>query len=383
MGKPITKSLVDASRSVDDAKWYASNAEKSLAPEILDSTSSLSWEPLGTVACIKPWNFPVEIVGWCAFPALMAGNSIVLKHSEVTPLTGRQIAQLMHEAGVPEDVFVLVEGTADAGRTLVGSSVDCVSFTGSSAAGKAIAQECAKSLKPSVLELGGSTPAVVFEDADLDLALQKVLGSRFGNCGQACSAAKRLVIERSIADDFVAELSEKAAALKIGDPLDPKTEMGPLATFRQRELLEEQVADTKRKGGRLLIGGKRPPGKERSKGAYYEPTIFSDAPLNSAIWREETFGPVLAVRTFKTEQEAIDLANDTSFGLSAQVYSRDGEKASRVAKQIVSGSVFVNATWAGVNKNPWFGVKQSGWGFEGTAYGFKEFSRPKHVFFGQ
>ncbi|MFH0835624.1 MAG: aldehyde dehydrogenase family protein [Candidatus Micrarchaeota archaeon] len=379
MGKPITQSLGDAIDASQETKWFVNNAEKALASEKIDAKSTLAWEPVGVVACIKAWNFPIDLVSWSAVPALMAGNTIVFKHSELTPFSGRQLTALMHEAGVPENAFVLIEGAGETGRALVDSDVDCVSFTGSSKTGLEIAAKCGARLVKSVLELGGSSPAVVFGDADFDYAVQMVLASRFGNCGQACSSAKRLIVHSSIAEQFIDAVKEKAEALALGDPMDKRTAIGPLASFKQLKKLEKQVADAKRKKAKIILGGKRPQGKEFAKGAFFEPTLLT-APRNSAVWREETFGPVLAIRTFKAEREAIELANDTAYGLSAQVYTRDWEKGRRVASKIIAGSVFVNAQWAGVGKCPWFGVKQSGWGFEGMAYGFREFARPKHLF---
>ena len=380
MGKPITQSLGDANDVGGDTEWFVNNAQASVEAEKIDGKSTLFWEPLGVVGCIKAWNFPLDLVTWSAVPALMAGNSVVLKHSELVPYSGRQIADLMHAAGVPEDVFVLVEGAGETGKQLVESPVDCITFTGSSKAGKDIAQRCATGYKKSVLELGGSAPAIVFSDADIDKAVATVSASRLGNCGQVCSAAKRLIIQSSISKDFISALKAKMEAAVIGDPMEKSTSLGPLATFAQRERLEKQVADAKAKGGKILIGGNRPVGKQFEKGAFYEPTIILDTPFESAAWREETFGPALAVRTFDTEEEAVALANDSDYGLSAQVYTQDSEKAARVASKIIAGTVIINGRWAGCGQQPWFGVKASGWGFEGTKYGFREFTRPKHVY---
>ena len=301
MGKPITQSLGDAADVGPETMWFVENSEKALAPEVIDSNSTLYWDALGVVACIKAWNFPLDLVSRSAVPAMLMGSCAVLKHSELTPFTGRSIERLMREAGAPQDAFVLVEGAGETGEYLVDSEIDAVSFTGSSKVGVEIAQRCAAGLKKSVLELGGSTPAIVFHDADLEKSAASVAASRFNNCGQICSSAKRLLLDCRIEKEFTALLKEKAEALVVGDPLDPKTTLGPLASFAQRKRLEMQVADAKAKGGKAILGGGRPAGRQFEKGAFYEPTLIVDAPADCAVWREETFGPVLPIRAFQTE----------------------------------------------------------------------------------
>jgi acyl-CoA reductase-like NAD-dependent aldehyde dehydrogenase len=380
MGKPISQSKGDAQDAPSEVRWFAEKAEKALEDEELAGNSVLSWEPLGVVAAIKPWNYPVEVPLWAIAPALMAGNSVVFKPSEITPVSGAWLANLLLKAGVPEGVLQLMQGRGKVGGQLVDSSVDCVSFTGSSKVGIEIAKKCAKTLRKSVLELGGSSPSIVFADADLRKAAKGIAGSRFGNCGQSCSAAKRVLAEKKILPEFIELLREEVEGIKVGDPEEEGTELGPLASFKQREILEAQVKDAVGKGAKTVVGGKRPSGKEFSKGAFYEPTILEGKIIGTRIWREETFGPVLPVVAFSGEEEAIKLANDTDYGLSATVWTGNEEKSERVSKEVIAGSVFSNCTWAGCGEFPWFGVKQSGWGFEGLNYGFKEFCRPKHKY---
>jgi acyl-CoA reductase-like NAD-dependent aldehyde dehydrogenase len=387
MGKPISQSLESLLSDANYLRAFLDQGPEYLANEITVNEKSaensvlhqIVYEPIGVVACIVPWNYPFSNFLWGVIPNLIAGNPVVFKHSEECPLIGKIAEEMMQALKLPEGVFAEVYGDASVGKALVEQDVDLIWFTGSSSAGKNLFEVAAKKQIKSVLEMGGSDPVIVFEDAkklDIDRVISKIYARRFDNCGQICCALKRLIVHESLFQEVVDKLLKQLETIKVGDPLDPQTQMGPLAAERQVVLLESQMADAVKLGAKVLCGGKRPDGLS---GAYYLPTILTNIDKNMRIWKEETFGPVLPIVTFKTEEEAIALANDTIYGLSAVVYSADKERARRVAAQIDAGCIDINFGSHWRPCNPFGGYKASGVGREHGRYGFQELCQVKVI----
>lgn len=380
MGKPIKQSLGEVESTMNDIPAYISIAQKMLAPDVVDETEDqkniVHFEPYGVVALILPWNFPTSLFVDGVAQTLLAGNTAVLKHSEENPLTSKMLQDICDEAGFPDGVIQTVYGDGKVGEMLVQQDIDMIHFTGSSRTGEALYKVAAEKFIPIVLEMGGSSPGLVFEDADLDSVTACISQERFGNCGQVCCALKRLFVHESIFDDVLQRLIKQAEQIKIGDPLDPETDMGPLVAQRQLDLIEAQVQDAVEKGVKVEMGGDCPEG---FTGAYYTPTILTNVTRDMRVYREETFGPVLTIMPFKTEEEAIELANDTPYGLSAFVYSSDIDKAQRVAALIETGNVAINNTSYFSDHSPFGGHKRSGMGTGRGKYGFYQVTQMKTV----
>ncbi|MFC6063826.1 aldehyde dehydrogenase [Streptomyces ochraceiscleroticus] len=328
-------------------------------------TNHVSWDPAGPCVLITPWNAPLMLATWKIAPALAAGNTVVLKPAEWTPLTASLLADIAHEAGLPAGVFNIVQGYgAEAGSALVAHpDVRRISFTGSVPTAKTIAAAAAAHLVPTSFELGGKSPLLVFGDADLDLAVDLAV-EQYDNAGQVCLAATRLLVESSVAEEFTRRFIAKAARLRQGDPRDEATDIGPNIHPRQLEKIDGFVRRALAAGARAVIGG------HREDGQYYAPTLLTDVAQDSEIVQEEVFGPVLTLQTFDTEEEAVRLANDTRFGLAATVATGDQERAERVTGQLVAGTVWVNCFFVRDLQAPFGGSRESGVGREGGTWSF-------------
>ncbi len=378
MGKPISQSKAEVEKCAWLCDYYYENSENFLADEIVKTEHKktfVAFEPLGVIGCIMPWNFPFWQVFRFAVPAITAGNAVVLKHSSVCPETALTLVKLFQEAGYPHGIFQTVIGGAEVGEALVNSQINAVSVTGSISTGKKVAALAGPQIKKFVLELGGSDPFIVLRDADLDFACKNAVSGRTINAGQSCIAAKRFIVVKSRAKEFTELFLEHTKNLKIGDPMDEKTEVGPLVNLKQLEFLHSQVQDSVRAGAKLLLGGKR----LSRKGFFYEPTILGNCTSKMRVVKEETFGPVSPIISVPNERAAIAEANNSEFGLGASLWTRDLKKAEKLAREIEAGVVFVNGIVKSDPRLPFGGVKNSGIGRELSRYGMLEFVNVKSV----
>ena len=382
MGKPIAEATAELEKCAWGAEHYAEHAARYLADEVIESSaqrSIVAFEPLGIVLAVMPWNFPFWQVIRFAAPALMAGNAAVLKHASNVPQCALAIEEVIRDAGFPEGLLrtVLVAGSA-VEPVIADPRIRAVTLTGSSDTGSRIAELAGRALKKSVLELGGSDPYIVLADADLDAAAKVGARARNQNAGQSCIAAKRFIAVESIAPDFERRFAAEVEALRVGDPLDPKTQIGPLARADLRETLERQVSESVRMGARVLTGGQR----GRGKGWYYQPTVLANVTEDMPVFKEETFGPVAAVLRVRDSDDAVRVANDSSYGLGASLWTRDLKLGEALARKIESGSVFVNGMVASDPRLPFGGIKRSGYGRELSSYGIKEFVNVQTIWIG-
>jgi succinate-semialdehyde dehydrogenase/glutarate-semialdehyde dehydrogenase len=379
MGKPIGEAEAEVRKCARVCRWYAAHAGRLLADEVVRTEARRSFvrfEPLGIVLAVMPWNFPFWQVFRFAAPALAAGNAGLLKHASNVSGCSLAIEEVLRDAGAPEGVFQSLLVPSSRVEALIRDPrVRAVTLTGSDPAGRAVAATAGENLKKTVLELGGSDPFIVCADADLDRAISTAVTARTMNNGQSCIAAKRFLVERSIADEFELGFRNAMAALQMGDPLDRDTQVGPLATEAIREELATQVDATIAAGGRRLLGGEIPEGR----GWYYPPTIVADPPPGTPMRVEETFGPAAAILRFDSDDDAVSLANETEFGLGASVWSRDPHRARRFVTALEAGSVFVNAMVASDPRLPFGGIGNSGYGRELAGYGLREFLNIKTV----
>lgn len=387
MGKPIAEALsTEISPVLDLMQYFAKNAEKLLRPEkrgigllgLMGRSSKIIYKPVGVVGIIPAWNFPFSIPVGEVVMALMAGNTVVLKPSELTPLTGEKIGEIFEIAQLPKNVLQIVSGDGKTGAALVDSGVNKIMFTGSVATGKKIAEAAAKHLTSVVLELGGKDPMVVFADANLEKASSAAVWGAFTNSGQACSSVERLYVEEKIADKFTKMVVEKTKNLRQGLGKDAETDIGSMSSENQTKIVEDHVEEFRKSGAKILTGGKR---NENFGGVFFEPTVISGAKNKMRPMREETFGPTLPIATFKTEDEAINLANDTDFGLTASVWTGNLEKGKRVAEKILAGTVTVNEVLYthGIGQTPWGGFKNSGYGRTHGKEGLMELVAVQHI----
>jgi succinate-semialdehyde dehydrogenase/glutarate-semialdehyde dehydrogenase len=382
MGKPVTEARAEIEKCAGGCDFYAEHAARYLADQPVTSnarTSYVAFEPLGIVLAVMPWNFPFWQVIRFAAPALMAGNGAVLKHASNVPQCALAIEEAIRDAGFPQGLFrtlLLVGGAVE--PIIADDRIRAVTLTGSSATGSQIAQAAGRALKKTVLELGGSDPFIVLNDADIAAAATTGVRARNQNTGQSCIAAKRFLLEADIADDFERRFVEGVRALRIGDPLDAQTQIGPLARPDLRENLERQVKESIHMGARLVAGGKR----WGERGAFYTPTVLTDVTPDMPVFAEETFGPVAALVRVADAEAAIDLANDTEYGLGANLWTRDIPRAEKIARRIESGQVFINGMVASDPRLPFGGVKHSGYGRELSAFGIHEFTNIKTVWIG-
>jgi succinate-semialdehyde dehydrogenase / glutarate-semialdehyde dehydrogenase len=381
MGKPVRGGIAEAQKCAFCCEFYAENAARFLAPEPVATeahNSFVTYQPLGVVLAIMPWNFPFWQVFRFAAPSLMAGNAVVLKHASNVPGCALAIEQIFRQAGFPEDLFrTLMIGSGQVDAVIEHPLVRAATLTGSGQAGRAVASKAGAMLKKTVLELGGSDPYLVLEDADLEFAADICARARLVNSGQSCVAGKRFLVVDKIRADFEPRFVRRMSAAKIGDPLDNNTEVGPLARHDLRDTLHRQVEASIAKGARCLTGGTIPDGR----GAYYPPTVLTDVRKGMPAYEEELFGPVAAVIPVKDEAQAIETANDSVYGLGGAIITRDRAHGEHIAAELIeSGMVFVNEVVHSDPRLPFGGVKQSGYGRELSEVGIREFVNIKTVY---
>ncbi len=382
-GKTLGEGRIDIDDVTNVFRYYAGLADKD-AGRMVDAGSSnvvsrIVHEPVGVCALIAPWNYPLLQMSWKLAPALAAGNTTVLKPSEVTPLTTIRLVTLAEEAGVPAGVVNLLLGPGHVGAAIVEHpGVDLVSFTGGYATGEKIMTAAAKGVRRVALELGGKNPNVVFDDADYDTALDYALMAAFVHSGQVCSAGARLIVQDGIHDRFVADLAARADRIRVGDGLDPATETGPLVSAQHRAKVEAYIAGAIEAGATLRAGGHRP--EDLPHGFFLRPTVFSDCTAEMAVVREEVFGPVVTVESFTDEAEAVRLANDTEYGLAGAVWTSDASRAQRVAGALRHGTVWINDYHPYLPQAEWGGFGKSGIGRELGPSGLAEYREAKHIY---
>ena len=383
-GKPLAESRGEIAYAASYVQWFAEEARR-----IYGSTVPAPWadkriivtkEPVGVCAAITPWNFPAAMITRKVAPALAAGCTIIVKPAQQTPLSALAMAELAQRAGIPEGVFSVITGSSRAiGGVLTASmAVRKLTFTGSTEVGRVLAEQCAPTLKKMSLELGGNAPFIVFDDADLDAAVEGAMASKYRNAGQTCVCANRLLVQDGVYDAFMARLKVAVQALKVGNGLEAGVGQGPLIDQAAVDKVEELVADAVKNGAEVVLGGKR----HALGGTFYEPTILANATDRMRIAREEVFGPVAPVFRFKTEEEAIRMANDTEYGLAAYFYARDVGRVWRVGEALEYGMVGINSGIISTAVAPFGGVKQSGMGREGGAAGIEEYLSTKYLCMG-
>ncbi|WP_206997213.1 NAD-dependent succinate-semialdehyde dehydrogenase [Trinickia mobilis] len=383
-GKPLAEARGEVGYAASFLEWFAEEAKRMYGDVIPsprpDSKIVVTREPIGVVAAITPWNFPLAMITRKAGPALAAGCTMVLKPSEETPLSAFALAVLAEQAGIPAGVFNIVSGDAVAiGGVLTASPVvRKLSFTGSTRVGKLLAKQSADTLKKLSLELGGNAPFIVFDDADIDAAVQGAIASKFRNTGQTCVCVNRFYVQDGIYDAFMQALTAAVKKMRVGNGFEGDVEQGPLINEAALSKVERHVEDALQKGAQVLTGGKR----HALGGTFYEPTVLANASKSMLLAEEETFGPVAAAFRFKTEEEAIAAANDTPFGLSAYFYTRDLGRAWRVGEALESGMVGINEGIISTEVAPFGGVKESGLGREGSKYGLDEYVELKYMMMG-
>lgn len=379
MGKPIAQSIAEVEKSAWVFEYYAEHAYEILKHELIDTEATRSYvrfDPLGVILAVMPWNYPLWQVMRFIAPAMTAGNVGVLKHASNVPQCALAIERVINESGVPEGVFqTLLISSSQVEEVIRNPIIKAVTLTGSEGAGSNVAKVSGHVLKKTVLELGGSDPFIVLSDADIQNACEVGVNARLQNMGQSCIAAKRFIVMSDIHDEFIETYVEKYKALNIGDPLDMKTHIGPLSSKQQLDTITEQVEKSVAKGAKIEFGGKR----IGERGYMYEPTILSNVSKGMPAYDEELFGPVAAIIEVQSEEEAIEVANDSDYGLGASIWTADTKKAESMAQKIESGSVFINSMVKSHPKLPFGGVKRSGYGRELSHYGLKEFVNVKTV----
>ena len=383
-GKPLAESRGEIAYAASFIEWFAEEGKRVYGDVIPghqpDKRIVVLRQPIGVVAAITPWNFPAAMITRKAGPALAAGCTFVCKPATQTPYSALAMAELAERAGVPKGVFSVVTGSATVigGEMTSNPIVRKVTFTGSTEIGKKLMQQCAGTLKKLSLELGGNAPFIVFDDADLDAAVQGAIASKYRNTGQTCVCANRLLVQEGVYDAFVAKLADAVRKLRVGDGLKGPTEQGPLIDEKAVAKVEEHIADAVAKGGKIALGGKR----HALGGTFFEPTIVTHVTPDMLVAREETFGPIAPIFGFKDEQDAIRMANDTEFGLASYFYTRDLGRTWRVAEGLEYGIVGVNTGLISTEVAPFGGVKESGTGREGSKYGILDYTELKYLCIG-
>lgn len=379
-GKPIRESRLDVEDSITCLRYYADLVENRTpwTKDMSDGTTSMVVEePVGVTGLIVPWNFPLLLTVWKLAPAIAAGNTIVLKPSELTPLSVRRMAEIFHESGLPDGVLNLVFGAGEVGQVIVRDSrVDKISFTGSVTTGQKVYAQSAETLKRISLELGGKSPLIIFDDVDLDYAAEWLMFGAFFNQGEVCVASSRILVSEQVFEPLKERLVQRAKNIKIGDPLSEETELGPLISASHLDKVQSYVETGKNEGAQCLIGGEA---LDQQPGYFYQPTVFVDVTQDMRIVQEEIFGPVITIQSFKDEDEAIKLANGTQYGLAAGIFTNDDERAKRVASQIKAGTIWINSYHTPYVEAPWGGFKYSGIGRELGPHGLANYVEYKHV----
>jgi succinate-semialdehyde dehydrogenase / glutarate-semialdehyde dehydrogenase len=380
-GKPLTESKGEVAYAASFLEWFGEEAKRvygdTIPPHQPDKRIIVTKEPIGVVACITPWNFPLAMITRKAGPAIAAGCAVVLKPASQTPFSALALAELAERAGMPKGVFNVITGPAtEIGAELTGNPiVRKLSFTGSTETGKLLMAQCASTVKKLSLELGGNAPFIVFDDADLDAAVEGAIMSKYRNTGQTCVCANRLLVQDSVYERFATKLADAVKKLKPAPGVEPGATQGPLIDDRAVEKVEQHISDATSKGARVLLGGRR----HTLGGRFFEPTILTDVTPAMMVAREETFGPVAPLFRFEAEADAIRLANDTEFGLAAYFYGRDIGRIWRVAEALEYGIIGINTGIISTEVAPFGGVKESGIGREGSKYGLEEFLEIKYL----
>lgn len=379
MGKLIAQSEAEVEMCASVYEYYAKNAADFLEDkpiEIKDGKAFVRYTPIGIILAVEPWNYPYNQVARVAAPNIMAGNVIMVKHASNVPQCAAAIEEIFREAGAEDGIYTnLFLSSSRIAKLAEDPRIVGLSLTGSEKAGASLAEAAGKNLKKSVLELGGSDPFIILEDADLEKAVKNAVKGRFGNMGQACTSSKRIIAVGKIADEFLEKFKEKVTGLKVGDPMERDTEVGPLSSEEAAQKIEKQVNDTVKSGAKVVLGGKR----IDREGAFYEPTILTDIKPGMVAYHEEIFGPVASFYNVKDEKEAIALANDSTFGLGGSVFSENIDRAVEVASQIETGMVFINEHVASRPDLPFGGTKRSGYGRELSELGIEEFVNKKLI----
>lgn len=377
IGKPISQSIAEVEKCAWVCEYYANEAQNHMADELIKTDAHKSYtkyEPIGVVLAVMPWNYPFWQVFRFAAPALMAGNIGVLKHASNVFGSALNIEKVFKRAGFPENCFTTLLVGSDAIEAIISNPIiKAVTLTGSGPAGAAVAETAGKHIKKTVLELGGNNALVVLKDCDIDKTLETCVQARFQNTGQSCIAGKRLLLAEEISEDFIEKLLLKVRELKSGDPIDEETFIGTLAREDLAQDLEKQVKQSVKQGAKLLIGGKR-------QGAYFEPTVLSEVTKTMPVFKEETFGPALSITTFKTTDEAIELSNNSKFGLGVSIFTEDIEAAENLAYRFDEGAVFINELVKSDPRLAFGGVKESGYGRELSSHGIREFLNKKTIY---
>ncbi len=383
-GKPINESRGEINYAASYIEWFAEEARRVYGDTVPahsnDKRIILIKQPVGVTAAVTPWNFPAAMITRKAAPALAAGCTQVIKPATATPFSALALAELAERAGFPPGALSVVTGSARAiGGELTGNPiVRKLTFTGSTEIGKKLIEQCAGTVKKTSMELGGNAPFIVFDDADLDAAVQGAIESKFRNTGQTCVCTNRLLVQDGVYDAFAEKLVQAVAKMKVGNGMEEDTEQGPLVDVGAMETVEELVQDAKDKGGKVLLGGNR----HELGGSFYEPTVMTDVTTEMRVAREETFGPFAPLFRFKTEKEAIRMANDTEFGLASYFYTRDVGRIFRVSEGLEYGIVGINAGLISTAVAPFGGVKESGFGREGSKYGMEDYMEIKYLCMG-
>src|SRR6266568_2199458 len=386
-GKPVAEAIsLELTPVLDLMQHFARKTANLLTPRrigvgqywIMGRSSYEIYKPRGVIGIISPWNFPLATPLGEVVMSLMAGNAVILKPSELTPLTGLKIKDVFKRAGLADGVLQVVTGDGSTGAALVGAGVDKIMFTGSVATGKRVAEAAAKYLTPVVLELGGKDPMIVLADADIESAARAAVWGAFANCGQACAAVERCYVHESIAPQFTDAVLKETKRLRQNIGTNQDTDIGSMTSDRQLRIVEDHVLDAQAKGATVLTGGQRPP---NLTGPFYEPTVLTNVNHEMEVMRDETFGPVLPIMTFKTDEEAVRLANDSIYGLTASVFTKDMARGKQLAERVDAGTVMVNEVLYthGIAQTPWGGVKQSGIGRTHGRAGLLEMVSPQHI----
>jgi succinate-semialdehyde dehydrogenase / glutarate-semialdehyde dehydrogenase len=383
-GKPLAESKGEIGYAAGFIEWFAEEGKRIYGDTVpspwTDRRVVVIKEPIGVCAAVTPWNFPAAMITRKAGPALAAGCPMIVKPAMATPFSALALAVLAERAGVPPGVFTVLTGSSRAigGEMTSNPDVRKVTFTGSTEVGRTLMRQSAETIKKLSLELGGNAPFIVFNDADLDAAVTGAIASKYRNTGQTCVCVNRIYVQSGVYDQFAEKLVKAVEGLKVGNGLDPEVTQGPLIDYAAVEKIEEHIQDAVSRGARVLVGGQR----HTLGGTYFQPTVLANVPANATVAREETFGPLAPLFRFETDEEALQLANDTEFGLASYFYSRDIGRVWRVAEGLESGMVGINTGMLSTEVAPFGGVKQSGLGREGSKYGIEEFLEIKYLCFG-